>query len=292
VATGSTTDFNLKRNEVIDAALRKVRAIKPSDLPTLEQTYQTAKVLNQIMREEDLAGVGRSVNLWALSEAALILVASNQIYGTSQGLRSNILDIVSVQYRFTDGEDTPVDLITAEMFVDIVDKDENGDPETVYFKRSRLLADQQFYVVPVPSSIGTTSEVIGSDTLNYQCILKHTSSSDNKPITGAGWQLYWQQSGTGGSAWVTATDYTNGELLWYVYKRPLYDFDAATDNPDMPSGWGRFLIYRLAHDISADYGLPLDERGWLQAQYQRAYENLFPSKKAVATERHGLAKFY
>ena len=292
MATGSTADCNITRNGVIDAALRKVRAVNPSDQPTLEQTYQTAKALNQILREEDLAGTGQSANLWALSRAALYLVVGSQIYGTDQGLKNNILDILSMHFRNTSGEDVFVELITAAKFADIVDKDETGDPKVAYLNKTRLLADQQLWVDPVPSGLGTTSGVLGTDTLSYQCTQTHTSVAENRPISGVSWPLYWQVGGSSTTAWVTATDYTNAELLWYTYKRPLYDFDAATDNPDMPAGWGRFLIYRLAHDISSDYGLPLEERAWLRSIYKEAYENLFPSKRAVTTKETRKVQWY
>ena len=53
-----------------------------------------------------------------------------------------------------------------------------------------------------------SSEVVGSDGLNYTCIKNHTSASNNKPITGANYSSFWTQKGTSGSAWVTATSYS------------------------------------------------------------------------------------
>lgn len=46
------------------------------------------------------------------------------------------------------------------------------------------------------------SEVIGTDGLNYYCILPCTGASDNKPVTGANWQTYWVQYGVDGNVWV------------------------------------------------------------------------------------------
>jgi len=51
-------------------------------------------------------------------------------------------------------------------------------------------------------------EVIGTDGLNYRCIASHTSSTDDKPITGANYDLYWQQGGDQGIAWVPSTAYS------------------------------------------------------------------------------------
>lgn len=61
----------------------------------------------------------------------------------------------------------------------------------------------------------TASNVVtGTDGLNYTCIRSHTSAAANRPITGSEWPMYWNQSGTGGSAWTTATSYSSiGDFL-------------------------------------------------------------------------------
>lgn len=57
-------------------------------------------------------------------------------------------------------------------------------------------------------TLTASSEILGSDGLNYTCRRSHTSASENKPITGADWSSYWEQTGTDGVAWGTATAYT------------------------------------------------------------------------------------
>lgn len=53
-----------------------------------------------------------------------------------------------------------------------------------------------------------SSEVTGSDGNIYTCILSHTSSASNKPVTGANYAMYWTQKGDTGGVWVTATSYS------------------------------------------------------------------------------------
>ena len=43
--------------------------------------------------------------------------------------------------------------------------------------------------------------------LAYCCIESHLASTDNEPGVGANWQLYWDQHGTGGTAWSSGTNY-------------------------------------------------------------------------------------
>ena len=134
--------------------------------------------------------------------------------------------------------------------------------------------------------------MIGSDTKNYQCIMGHTSDSTNYPITGQDWKLYWVQQGSSGSAWATGTDYTNGECLIYTYKRPLYDFDTSTDNPDMPQSWIRYLIWRLAHELCSEFDVDLDQRRWVKTQYLEAMADLFESATPNTTDYHNKTIFY
>lgn len=55
------------------------------------------------------------------------------------------------------------------------------------------------------------SIVIGTDGLNYRCILSHTSdTATNKPVTGSSWATYWAVCSTTGVAWVNTAPYVTG----------------------------------------------------------------------------------
>lgn len=258
-----------------------------------DRLAQGIRALNMIIREEDAKGTQQSKNLWALDEKTLKLQAAGYVYNVeNDGLSGSILDMLSCYYRNTSGDDTEVKIVTAEQYEAIADKNDTGDVERVYLKRDRDLDCQLLYVNPAPSSVGTTSEVVGSDGVNYRCIMGHTSDTINKPITGTSWRVYWSAGGTSGSAWVTATAYTNGELLRYVIKRPLYDFDNAGDNPDMPQGWGRYLVFRLAHDLSPEYSITLEERAWLKNEYMQARAEVFPNTQQIANDIYDKGLFY
>ena len=90
-----------------------------------------------------------------------------------------------------------------------------------------------------------------------------------------------------GGTWAADTEYTMSEIIRYQYKRPLFDFDNESDNPDMPRAWNRYLIYKLAMDLSPNYAVNLDERQWLQSQYALAEGDLFNSMKPQATGLRG-----
>lgn len=290
----ATPSHVVTRNEVIEQACRKIHILRPGGSLSIDQIEQAVTSLNLIIREEDLHGTDQQKNLWALQEAHLILAANQIAYnaGVTYGFAKDVLDLVQVFYRDSSGDESEIKIIAVEQYEAVTNKNDTGDLEKVYLKRHSDLSKQILFVWPALNSAATTSEVLGTDGLNYKCIQKHTSATLNQPVTGVDWEFYWQRGGSSGSAWATATDYTNGQLLRYVYKRPLYEFTAPTDNPDMPPGWGRYLVFRLAADLAPEYGIQLDERGWLRQSWLEARAEIFPSTRSGSTDIYNKGLYY
>lgn len=311
----STPQTPMKRSRLIAQAYNKIGALHggaDGGIPTVQQSTDAVETLNLILQEEDLAARDRvQRQLWARMERVVFLTAGVHRYtplkatssGTQTGdatnrpaLADNIVQLDDVRYRNTSGEDTVLTLITPEDYAAIQDKVEAGTPScALLFTKSRLV-EQELFVYPVPASTGTISEVYGTDGDEYACIMPHTASSANKPITGADWRSYWTpltpsfSANTG--AWAADTEYTMGAALLYAYKRPLNEFTSASSDPDFPVGYTRYLIYRLALDLSPAFSVSLEERGWLQQQVVTAREFLFPSSRATTTSYHDHSMFY
>jgi hypothetical protein len=290
MATGTTSNFQLTRNQVIASALRKVKGMPSDGNPPAAKIREAITALNLVLRQEDLRGTGLSKHLWALDSKAIFLVVGGSIY-TPPG---NILEIHSVYVRDQNGGDTPLKLISTEAYAALSPKNEPGDPEQIYLERTRLLVDQRLFVWPISTSIGTTSEVV-QDEVRYSCILKHTSASENKPGSGTSSDTYWQVKETAvgvANSWATATEYTNGTLLLISYKRPLFDFDSQYDNPDMPLGWENYIIYRLALALAPEYDLGADLRQLLRADLREIEAEIFPSARSNTNQLHNHTRFF
>ena len=285
-----TYDSNLKRTDIIKAAYRKIGALRGDELSPI-QLSRGIEAINLIIREEDLRDTGLNVNLWAMEVASIALQANGFVYTTADGLANDIREIATIYYRNTSGDETLVDIITQNQYEALTDKNETGDPEKVYLKVDKHLYCQEMFIWPMLTSVGTTNEVIGTDGENYRCTMGHTAATINRPITGSSYRLYWEEGGTSGMTWVSGTAYTNGELIRYTYKRPLYDIGPG-ENPDMPEGWTRYLIFRLAYDLAPEHGIILDERKWLEIEYFKARDEIFPSTIAVVTDIHNKGLFY
>ncbi len=292
MATGTTSDFLMTRDDLVSAALRKITRLKGSESPSAVILTNAVEALNVIIRQEDLKNTRQSKDLWAMTESHLILVANQVTYSSSDGLETNIRDIDSASYRDANGDDVPVKIIAKAQYEAIQNKNDTGDVQKIYLTEDRLLSSRVMHIWPAVASAGTTSEVTGTDALNYSCIMGHESANLNKPITGSDYSLYWRQTGSSGSAWVTGTDYTNGKILRYSYKKPLFDFDSATDNPDMPSGWNKFLIFQLASDLGPEHGIDLETQKIIDFRAKEARQELFGSTVEVTTDIHNKGVFF
>lgn len=282
----------MTRDDIIKAALRKLNVLRGGGSPTASQLTNASQALNVLIRQEDAKNTKQSKDLWALSESHLILVANQVMYGTATGLETNIMDIETAHFRDTGGDDRPVDILTKAQYETIANKNDTGDSIAVFLKQDRLLASQVLNIWPTPSGVGVTSEVLGTDALNYSCIMGHTSANLNKPITGADYKLYWRQVGSAGVAWITGTSYTNGELIRYTFKRPLFDFDLSTDNPDMPSAWNNFLIWVLASNLAPEYATDIETQKVLDFKAREARADLFNMTVEPTTSIHNKGTFF
>ena len=286
-----TAEFSITRNDLIRRAYRQLGL--PSDALTPEQWRDGLEALQLLLREEDLATASvLDRPLWALEHRAVKLVADQAHYAVADGLAGDIRELIRANYRHTDGTDTPLTIIGAVAEHALSDKTDAGQPEKIYLRVQRDLTCQELWTWPVVETVGTCSEVVGTDGENYVCVNGHTSAASNQPITGTDWRLYWDPQGSAGSTWVTATAYTNGALLTYVYRRALYDFDSPSDDPDIPVGWGRYLTYQLAYDLAPAFSLTLEEQGALRTRAREARAAIFPSTQPATTDHHDRVLFY
>jgi hypothetical protein len=291
MATGTTYDFNLSRNEIIEQALRKVGGLAQGEVIQAGQLQDGIKSLNAIVRREDL----RNKQLWkiAVDPTYMTLVANQPRYTTANGLPSGILDIVSVRYVGSDNTHDPLKVLTIEEYDEVVNKLEVGTPQVVYMTtRQDITATPTLFIHPILDDVEDQSVVTGTDAIVYKCIRSHTASTDNKPITGDQYLQYWEAGGSGPSVWAADTEYTAPQRLMLRKRTPLADFDLATDNADFPSGFGLWLIYELAHVLAYDYGVPLDERNILGQQAAREYDKVFPYLIPDTTHHHNKVLYF
>ena len=279
--TGTTTDFALTRNEIIEEGYAKLGKLLPGASLIEDQLIRGIRLLNLLIKKEDNQNIEKNRNLWALDSDHLILIEDKFLYGVQEGLAPNILRLETAIFRDSSGDDADVDIINLSQYESKVDKNERGDPMTVRFIHGVRPADHKFLITPLTQTISDTSVVLVSG-ISYSCIQKHTSGANNEPSVGTDWPLFWKQTGVATTAWADATDYENGELIRYTFQKPLFEFNKHSDNPDMPLGWESFLIYSLATELAPEVGgVDLDTRRWIQARAVQEKADLFPVSREL-----------
>lgn len=287
MATGTTADHTMTRNEILTSATQKVGGIEQGGVLSAAQLADGIIVLNNIIRELDL----KDNNLWAVSAdpSYLTLVANTTRYVTGSSattIPTNMLEIVMASFRTSGGEDFPLAILSTQDYERTQDKLLQGDPLSVYLQPHATLSSKILFVHPVRATVDTQSVVTGTDAAAYRCIRSHVGAAVNRPVTGADYLQFWEAGGSGPAAWASGTSYTAPQQIRFKYKRPLYDFDLSTDNPDLPQAFARYLIYATAADLADDYTLPLDERVMLERKAAVAYNTVFPKAQVPLTNNH------
>ena len=284
---------SIKRDEVIKDALWHVRSLPADGRIGVDLLRRAIRLLNNIIRQDNLKLTGTNRALWALDYASLFLVAKQMVYTVADGLSPAAEDINTIKFRDSGGADNEVSLAPRAFWDSIGNKVEPGDTTVVYLKMGRIPPDNSWFIHPQPSTVTAPSEVLGNDSKNYQCLLKHTSVAENAPGEGPNNRQFWQQGGKAATAsWANKTAYTTGEQLVYSFKRPLTDFKDAYANPDMPLGWENYLTYKLALSLSAGKDVGQQTIGVLVGLLKEAEQAIFPSRRANTTTFHNKNLYY
>ena len=290
MSTGTTADYTCTRDKLIEMALKVIGILEPGQSISGEDLQDGNELLSMLIRETDESGRWR----WTIGAASHLTLAANTcVYDSSNGLPTNIAELLTVAYRDSAGRDSPpLRILKAETYETITDKVRTGSPTAVYLTEDITLASRRLYIWPMLSAIATGSVVTGTDAAAYKCIIPHTGATVNRPTTGANWRMYWEAGGSGAVAWAADTVYTNTEQLRLTFRRPIYDFDSASDTPDFPLQWPRLLMYKLAFDLGDLYGIPESERDRMIKKAKGSFDDIFQSVKARSNTRHNKVTFY
>ena len=290
MALGATFNSNISRNELISLAFRDLGVLAEGETLGAALLADAIFKLNMLTRQQDMEG--KLLTVVSATPSTLTLVANTFSYTSSNGLPTNIYRLETVSYRNAQAQDTPCKILTQAEYETIVDKISTGDPAAVFLSAHTTIGSQTLLVSPMLAEVNTQSVVTGSDNGRWKCIKSHVATTTEKPITGANYLLYWESGGTGPSTWAADTSYTAPQHLRLWFRRPVWDFDTATDNPDLPQAMARWLLYALELDLGPAHGLSIQELQWLRSMRDDAWRQLFPGLVAKTTEYHNKSLFY
>jgi hypothetical protein len=287
---GTTADFTVTRDKLIEMAYQNIGVLPEGQPMSAEQLQAGIDRLGLIIREVDESGKWR----WTVPAAFHLSLAANVgVYDATAGLKTNVSDLISVVYRAANGRDSdPLEILSAEAYECLPNKLETGVPRAVYLTDSITLPQKSLFVWPMLSSVAVQSAVDGTDGQIYKCIYPHMSSATTMPTTGANWRMVWELSSGASTTWASGVTYTMTEALRIVARRPIADFDSASDTPDIPPQMLRTLLYRLCDDLADAYPSPQDDQERFANKYRGAFRDIFPSTRQQSTNIHNKVKYF
>ena len=289
MAPGSTFNATMTRDRLIEMAHNVIGVLEPNQALDAEQLQDGIDLLGLIVRETDGAGKW----LWTIDAASYLAVAaSTHRYDAANGLPVNISELLSLKYRDATGTDFPLQVVKSEEYESIATKMDLGQPRWAYLSEHRDLNSRVLYLYPAPISVIAGSVVTGTDALLYKCIYPHTAAAETRPVTGANYKMAWTLGGSAPTTWTVGTSYVSGEQLRMTYRRPIFDFDTASDTPDFPLEWPRTLLYKLAFDLGDIYSIPLEERNMMVQKAKAGFSDIFPSTKGKSTRLHHHVSYF
>ncbi len=219
MATGTTADFDVTRDQLIDLSLSMLGISEPSS----EDRAVAVRVLNSLIRFLDITG--KWLHAIDNTQTNLTLVGNQAEYSTG-ALATNIAtQYFKLEYAavLIGGEEDPPLVIFSkdEALQTPLRSDTPAQPIAVHLERARLLSDNKMQFFPTPNSAYT---------------------------------------------------------VVYNFRRPLWDFDNPTDNPDITSGFALPLQKLLAAELAPHFGTTLPERQQMiqegQFQFNQAVDGI------------------
>lgn len=275
MATSGSSDFNSTCSEIIKDAARKVRALRGGQTALAAGVMlDWRRALNQMVKTWQAEGL----HVWTVSEATLFPQAEQVSYGAGASATDHITQTF-VQTEISADEASGQTVISVDSVTGISANDHIGivvDDGTIHWST----------VSGTPSTTVTIADALDDSASSGNAVFAYTSrivrplrivdarrhnidSADDTPIevvarldyqalsrkteTGTISQLFYDRQLGAGSVKLWQPPDTVEDIVKFTWWRPIEDFDAAGNNPDLPQEWIGCLMWNLALWMAPEY---------------------------------------
>lgn len=137
MATSSSTNFSVTRDDIIKGALRLCGALAVGETPSADQVTEASEALNMLVKAWQADGMA----LWARGEYTLPLTLSTQSYNIGIGQTVNIAKPLKITHAILHDTQTNVDIpmriITRDEYLRLGNKTTTGQPIQIYYDPQR-----------------------------------------------------------------------------------------------------------------------------------------------------------
>lgn len=277
MASSGSVNFNRTRNEIVSAALRKCGQLSEGETASNQQVDDASSDLNGIVKSWQKEGI----HIWALQELTLLLDTTSTNYDLGpSGDRCVVADnLVSttITAAAASGASTltlaSVTGVATTYAIGLVQDDDtihwttvNGAPAGLVVTLTAVTtaaaaSGKAVYVYAAlaqrplgieQARIQTSST---SETEMQQISREDYFMISNKTSAGVPIQFHYSPVLTNGRLYVWPKSDTVDYKINLTARRAIEDFDASSDNPDLPQEWLQPLVWALAEEIKTEYGV-------------------------------------
>jgi hypothetical protein len=281
MATSGTSSFNMNRNEIIRAAARKIQAVRRGASMGAEMVSDFNQALNAMVKHWQ----GQGLHVWTVSEATLFPQVGQVQYALSNAASSDHATQSYVQTAISAAEASGQTVISLDATTNITAADHIGitlDDGTLHWSTvsSKTTTTATIALALTDSAAADnlvytyTNKIVRPlrivDARSYDpesfeethvgvIARKDYQMLSNKVSDGTINQIFYDPQLTTGQLHLYQTSTTVGNLLKFTWWRPIEDFSAAGDNPDLPQEWIQTLIFNLAVVMAPEFDVPSEK---------------------------------
>ena len=277
MATSGSTNWTLTRDDIIKRALRIIGHLDPNETPESHDVNTSAEALNALLKSWNNTILGHQ--LFTQKHATLFMALSQHSYDLGpSGDHASASHVESaIQSAVTSGG--------KQITIRAADAPTAAQNIGIYLNDGVL----QWTTVGTASSSGTLSLAVSlsastsasapvfiyTDKMERPvdivfAYLRDSLGQDKKLLTmergeyfrrydkdrdGEPQRYYYEPTLTNGKFYIDWEEDDTRETIRLVYRRPFEDFDATTDNADLPQEWLKALIWNLASEIGPEFGI-------------------------------------
>jgi len=286
VATSGSKNYSITRATIIEGALRKLGEFDQGESISGDETNAAVNAAVQALNLLTKEWSARGADIWLRDTITLFLQPNTKSYalGTANATAAYVETTLSA----AEASGQTVLSITDTTGMTTADKiGVKLDDDTIHWSTVTVDSSTQGTIAsglasaaasgnkvyaytttagrPTKISFAYRSDINGLDTEirlvgENEYLRLSNKSSDGPPV-----EVWYQPTLTTGTLYVWPD---NGGKSWDKIVMSVHyhadDFDSASDNPEFPIEWGNALIWGLAAELAAEYGLPIKEIAYFE----------------------------
>ena len=299
MALSASFDFTVTRDELIQEAMERCGVLRLNKSATTDQLASFGRSLNLRVKALQASGL----DLFTYRDAFLFLEDSEDAYllgptgdhatesyvsttlSAAEIATSTSLDVTSIT-GISDADNIGIELDDGTLYWTTVNGPPGGGIVTILAGLPSAAASGNYvfaYTTKIQRPL-KLADMFVRDVNNFDSPIELVSISEyralsNKTSEGSVVQATYDPQLTNGRllVWPLTDDVT--DVLGFVYKKPVDDFDAATNNAAFPVDWHEYLVAELVPMVATKFSLPLSDRAQLLQMAAEARLNLWDNEE-------------